>query len=650
VADHRQRVWRLPLFWKIVILASVVSLVPLAFAMFMSINTATGVTEELLQKNLLQWSAQVAERVSYTLVSVDSDLDVMGELRPTEEAFVDFSLAQRRELYSNVEGKRRREAVPKYREVSFFDSCGKPLVIVLDDVAVSSPDSGWSSATWCERDDFVADALAKPGEAVVSGLVGCHFSLRRYSPAEGRLGDHFSGGIRISKAILDAQGQVKGVASLVLSQLHLVWALYSLRHSIQEERAWAMIAGREGWIYAHPKPEFTAGRDAEGGLVAGSRWDDLKAVNLFELPGEAGDSYRRLVEEGNAGRTSTSRVEEADGGRWVVTGHPIEGEIGPYSAQVPAGTVLVLYPLEEALKVTGALERNLALLIGFTLLLVVLGSALLAAHLSGSIRRLALAARGLARGERSPVDTERRDEIGDLARAFAQMRGELETSQEALLRAERLAAIGRFVSGIVHEVKNVLAGLGNYLSLLERKVDDGLRERILAPMRRALEQLDGLTVRLRELALKPRFSETDLVCVLKHAVELIEPQAARKEVALRLSLPDRVELEQADASLLGQVFLNVLINALEAAPQAGLIELSASNREGREVVVTIRDNGPGLPDVPQGRLLDPFFTTKPGGTGLGLYISASIVERHDGVFRIDNHPEGGAVVEIRLPL
>lgn len=639
---------RLPLFWKILLLAAAVSLVPLAFAMLVSLNSATDVTESLVKQNLMQMSKQVAERTSYTVVSIDSDLDVMGELPLTEAAFVTFSHSQRRELYSGSGDARRMEAVPKYREVAFYAPSGDPEVVVVDDAAVVAPGRFEAHANrWCEGIDFVEEALSSPGEPVVSGLVGCHFEVEQYAPVEGRLGRHFSGGIRVSKAIADADGEVLGVATLVLSQLHLVWALESLRRPGEDDDVWAMMVDRDGWVVAHPDPRFTRGPDRAGNPVDGSSWEAGRSVRLDRLGGEVGESFAAAVRRADSGRKSTAVIDEGPDGHWVVAVHPIEAEIGPFSSSHPMGAVMVLYPREKALEVTGRLKRTLAALILVTVLLVLLGSALLAGHISRPIRRLSVAARQLATGRPRVVPAERGDEIGELARAFNRMQQDLEVSREALLRAERLAAIGRFVSGIVHETKNVLASVGNYVTVLERKVEPDVRERVVAPMRRALQQMDKLVVRLRELSLKPKFAHTDIESVLAHTVELVENQAKNRRISIQLEAPANLHIPRADASLLGQVFLNLLINAMEATPQGGEIVMSAEAVAG-EVVVRVKDSGSGLPEIPAGKLLEPFFTTKPGGTGLGLYICSSIIERHNGVFTIGNHPEGGVVAEVRL--
>ncbi len=641
----------LSLFWKVLLLVAAVSLIPLGAAVLLSISAATTVTEELLQKNLLQMSKQAAERTSYTLVSMDSDLDVMMELAPTATAFASFSHGQRRELYStSSDGGRRREDVPKYREVSLFNADGTPVVVIVDDVAIPDPQP-WQGAggRWCESADFVAAALAAPGKAVVTGLVGCHPEVETYTPAGGRLGERFSGGVRVSKALVAEDGAVRQVASLLLSQLHLAWALESLQRSEYGTDVLPMMVGRQGWVLAHPDHRLTYGLDHGGNVVAGQDLADGRSIQLTKLPRDAGGSFVSIMEQTNSGTSANVVVGSFLGEPWVAAAYPVEGEVGKYHSGRPFATVVVLYPRDKALAVVSSLQSSLLVLGGITLLLVLLGSIFLAGNVARPIRRLASAAQAIARGQSRPVPAHRRDEIGDLARAFNHMEHDLAVSREALLRSERLAAIGRFVSGIVHETKNVLAGLGNYVSLLERRADDDIRARILPPMRRALEQMDTLVVRLRELSLEPRLEETDICAVLNHAVELVENQALDRNIELHLSIPPQLEMPRADGPQLGQVFLNLLINALEAVERDGVITVLAEERAG-ELVVVVGDSGPGLPDVPAGELLQPFYTTKTGGTGLGLYICGSIVERHGGAFLLRNGSGGGAKAVVRLPV
>ena len=132
--------------------------------------------------------------------------------------------------------------------------------------------------------------------------------------------------------------------------------------------------------------------------------------------------------------------------------------------------------------------------------------------------------------------------------------------------------------------------------------------------------------------------------------DLVSAQADGKGVNLKADIPDGLELRRADGSLLGHVFLNLLFNGLDASPRGGGLNLTAVGG-AEEIRVEIRDSGDGFQaDLPPERFLDPFFTTKAGGTGLGLYISRTIVERHGGEMQLSNHPDGGALVAVILPI
>ena len=415
-----------------------------------------------------------------------------------------------------------------------------------------------------------------------------------------------------------------------------------------EDEAWGMMIDRESWVISHPSPSRIRGLNKSGNPVAAGDWQGSGPLHLIDDDTSAGDAFRRILAEANQGNEGTVEVQTPDGKDWLVAYHPVRAPIGHYGASEPISTPLVFYPLEAVSAVEWELRKQYALILAITLLLVLLGSLWVARNLSQPIRQLAKAAKGVAKGEKPVIPEPRGDELGDLARAFGQMHEDLDHHREALLRSERLAAVGRFVAGIVHEVKNVLAGIGNYVSVLDRRSDEETREKILKPMRRALEQLDTLVLRMRELAMNPRFAQTDLADVLNHARELVEHQALAEGTSLDVNLESSIELGSADASMLGQVFLNILLNAIEATPRGGTVFLSVE-KSNDMVIVTVRDTGDGFEDGTEKQLFEPFFTTKTGGTGLGLYISRSIVLRHHGTMRLYNHEEGGAVVEVSLP-
>ena len=135
--------------------------------------------------------------------------------------------------------------------------------------------------------------------------------------------------------------------------------------------------------------------------------------------------------------------------------------------------------------------------------------------------------------------------------------------------------------------------------------------------------------------------------MLRHALELVEHQAREEQIEIVCDFEGAIQLQKADGSLLGQVFLNLILNAVQASPKGGKIALSASC-SGNTAQVTVRDAGKGFDEDKIDEVFKPFMTTKAGGTGLGLYISRSIILRHGGDLRVANHPEGGALVTVEL--
>ena len=180
------------------------------------------------------------------------------------------------------------------------------------------------------------------------------------------------------------------------------------------------------------------------------------------------------MNEGNA-RVDRGTTEESS--EWMMAVQPIAAEFGKFNAQNPVASVWIFYPRDEVVAEWLRLAKQYAILLILTAIVALIGSVLLARSLTSPIRKLSTAAGAIAKGENPELQAlDRGDEMGELSRAFVQMQQDLAAHQEALLRSERLAAVGTFVAGIVHETKNVLAGLGNYLTFLERRFKDDQSE------------------------------------------------------------------------------------------------------------------------------------------------------------------------------
>ena len=228
---------------------------------------------------------------------------------------------------------------------------------------------------------------------------------------------------------------------------------------------------------------------------------------------------------------------------------------------------------------------------------------------------------------------------------------------------ERLAAFGRIAAGIAHEVKNPLGGIRGAGELLALRAADGktreAAELIVREADRIGALVDDLMVFARGDAL--RLAPVNLHRILDDALDLLahDPIGARSRVERRFD-PSLPEVE-ADADRLMQVFLNLARNALQAMEGGGTLTIrtrmtlghrltGASGDPVATVLVELRDTGPGIPADVLERIGTPFFTTRPGGTGLGLALSQHWIARHHGTLRIESVPGEGTLARVALPL
>jgi signal transduction histidine kinase len=255
----------------------------------------------------------------------------------------------------------------------------------------------------------------------------------------------------------------------------------------------------------------------------------------------------------------------------------------------------------------------------------------------------------LALGLLAFTEVRRRERLEASAREEARVR-ELERQ---LFHAERLASVGRLAAGIAHEINNPLEGIANYLSLardaLGRGDHDGLG-RHLEGVRAGLERA-ALVVRQvlaqADAARAPK-SRVDLNQVLQESAEFVRSRREFARLRFESALLSAPLPVLGNPVMLGQVALNLLLNACEAQPEGGEVRV-ASRRENDSAVAEIADRGPGIGEAARARLFEPFFSTK-NSTGLGLSICHGIVERHGGQLEALPREGGGSVFRLTLPL
>jgi len=224
----------------------------------------------------------------------------------------------------------------------------------------------------------------------------------------------------------------------------------------------------------------------------------------------------------------------------------------------------------------------------------------------------------------------------------------LVATQEALVDAERFAAMGKTSAAIAHEIKNTLNGLGMAVELiLEDPANLGrvsrLRPQVVGEIARLRDVVDSLL----SFSRSPRIElgSADLAPVISEARTLLADTIADRGATVVIDTPANLPL-YCDGHKMKGVLVNLIKNAVEAGRN---VRVSAVVTDA-EVVVEIADDGPGLGDEVRKHLFEPFFTTKPNGTGLGLATSSRYVEAHGGTLETDGVSSlGGALFRIRLP-
>ncbi|MDR1946174.1 MAG: two-component sensor histidine kinase [Desulfovibrio sp.] len=243
-------------------------------------------------------------------------------------------------------------------------------------------------------------------------------------------------------------------------------------------------------------------------------------------------------------------------------------------------------------------------------------------------------------------------------RAIALRTAEEQRLLNELHQHEKLAGMGRVVAGIAHEIRNPLGIISSSAEfLLNRQGDEKSGSaRILQAIYDEARRLTRTVSDFLDYARprQPVRDSVDVVGVISQALAFLAPDIGAREIAVLRSGDQEGALVPGDKDLLYRAFYNIMSNALQAMGSGGIlsIEVRRSADAGKkvpDVILSFRDSGPGFPQEYMDKILDPFFTTKDGGTGLGLPIVNNIISSHGGSLELFNSPEGGAAARVVLP-
>ncbi|GAA0572993.1 sensor histidine kinase [Rhizomicrobium electricum] len=245
-----------------------------------------------------------------------------------------------------------------------------------------------------------------------------------------------------------------------------------------------------------------------------------------------------------------------------------------------------------------------------------------------------------------------------LARKVEERTGELLTAQQELARANRVATLGALSVSIAHELNQPLSSMAididtSLRTLQTETPDKTVLRRILERVQRNTQRLSDIVERTRERISRQRrkAERLNLADIAEDVRGLLEHDVAARQAVLRLKYDGALPSVSADRIELQQVFINLIVNALDAMASAEQRVVEVWIRQASaQVLVSVMDTGPGISDEIMTKLFQPFFTTKSGGIGMGLQICRTCIEALGGELHARNRPEGGAVFEFALPV
>lgn len=315
-------------------------------------------------------------------------------------------------------------------------------------------------------------------------------------------------------------------------------------------------------------------------------------------------------------------------------------------------------------RIAGNLEHNARRLRLFTGVMGVMAVAiglLITTWVILSLRplgRLNSAARRIAAGDyASRIDERGPAEVADLAREFNAMGRAVEERQREVVRAERLAAVGKMAAMITHEVRNPLSSIGLNAELLEEELaalnaGDEARQ-LCHAIGREVDRLTAITEEYLTFARlpTPRLAAGSVVVLVDDLARFVKDDLASRGVTLIVDHAEAVPAARLDEGQIRQSLMNLVRNAAEAVSGRGggghVWIRTRADDDG--VVIEVADDGPGIAPELRDRLFDPFVSTKDGGTGLGLALSHQIVRDHGGALTVASPPGAGATFTLRLP-
>jgi signal transduction histidine kinase len=258
---------------------------------------------------------------------------------------------------------------------------------------------------------------------------------------------------------------------------------------------------------------------------------------------------------------------------------------------------------------------------------------------------------GVTTGVLSDRERRRTRELEQSAAQLRQLYGEIQKSVDYLKRAERLSAVGQLAAGLAHEIRNPLASIEGAIDIVEKTTSGQRRHEFLGIMKKETQRLKRLLTNLLDFA-RPRAPEmraTQIDFIIDSVLQLTRHTAEQRQIELKTEIAFPLPVLECDAEQIKQVLLNLTLNALQATSAGGRVSLSV-RKQNESWLIQVADDGCGIGKAELERIFDPFYTTKEGGTGLGLAVSSQIISQHHGTITAEKNVDKGMTFNVTLPM
>ena len=348
-------------------------------------------------------------------------------------------------------------------------------------------------------------------------------------------------------------------------------------------------------------------------------------------------------------------------------GEPVVGEGQFYNVIVPVvandkhyGYIHLTVNTEDF---SVLMQKRLIKRITATLMIFGIGlllSIILAKRYTRPIEDVVKAVRNVARGNLDQeIRTERKDEIGELAKSFNDMVGKLQEErvlEERLRKAEQLAGLGQFSMSIAHEIRNPLNFISLSIDHIQKKYEpreEGGKEQfdsLIRNIKNEILRVSRFAESFLEFSrpLKLNLQKADIVKLIEEVLELVKAKAEKDKIAIITEL-SALPVIDLDTGFIKTCLYNVILNAFHAMPDGGKVTIRTA-RTADKLSIAVEDTGVGISAEKISKIFDPFFTTKQDGIGIGLALTKRVVEEHRGRIEFKSIEDKGSVVTISLPL